>query len=192
MIKKVHTTLLMTTNHFESGLIYLEGLRKKYPLCFFTPGYEKPLKKDIFQELLALSKLADEELSISLIRSALRIYTSSLSYRAGMIKEYSHRIGLDGEIVCPVTAEERTHAKYRPLELHWKLSDSDKPLVSELKARDKEYRQKKYLAWKKKLAGGCEVKYREMSVPVKLVKRVELMIQRFEESGTIPNPWNIV
>lgn len=149
MIKKVHTTLLMTTNHFESGLIYLEGLRKKYPQCFFAQGYEKPLKKDIFQELFALSKLANEELAINLIRSALRIYTSSLSYRAGMIKEGSERIGLDGEIVCPVTAEERTHAKYRPLELHWKLNTTDKPLVKELKARDKEYKQKRYLAWKK-------------------------------------------
>lgn len=153
MIKKVSTTLLMTTNHFENGLIYLEGLRKKYPQCFFAQGYEKPLKKDIFQELFALSKLADEELSTNLIRSALRIYTSSLSYRAGLIKEGSERVGLDGTSGVPVTDEERTHAKYRPLELRWKLSASDQPLVKELKEADKRHKQTRYLAWKKKSAG---------------------------------------
>lgn len=148
--KKPNQTLLMTINQYDVGRKFLDLMRVQYPNCFYPAGYEKPLCKTIGSDLYDKAGTIETDLAKNAITAALRIYTSSLSYRAGVIREESERVNLQGEVTEPVTDEERTHAKFRALQLNWKLSASERPLVNALKARDKAYRQQKYLAWKSK------------------------------------------
>ena len=141
-------TILMTLGQFDIGLLCLEALRAKYPNCFYAFGREKPLKKSIFLDLCDLSSGSD--LARNTISAALRIYTSSMAYRASLIREESQRIDLDGNAVEAVTAEERTHAKFRPLDLKWKINALERSLVQKLKKADKAHKQKLWEACQKK------------------------------------------
>lgn len=138
--RRASKTILMTIGQFDIGLKCLEALRVKYPNCFYAFGQEKPLKKSIFLDLCDLSSGSD--IARNTLASALRIYTSSMAYRASLIREGSQRIDLDGNDIEAVTDEERTHAKFRPLDLKWKINALEKPLVTKLKKADKDHKQK--------------------------------------------------
>lgn len=80
-----------------------------FPTCFIADGEAKPLKIGIFQDLAA--RLAeDARVSKTLLRSALRQYTSSWRYLHG-IKAGAIRVDLDGNECGVLTEEHVTHAK---------------------------------------------------------------------------------
>lgn len=80
-----------------------------FPACFIAEGEANPLKIGIFQDLA--SRLAeDARVSKTLLRSALRQYTSSWRYLHG-IKAGSIRVDLDGNECGVLTEEHVAHAK---------------------------------------------------------------------------------
>ena len=80
-----------------------------FPACFILDGEAKPLKIGIFQGLA--KRLADDpKVSKTLLRSALRQYTSSWRYLHG-VKAGATRVDLDGNEAGVLTEEHVTHAK---------------------------------------------------------------------------------
>ena len=84
-------------------------LVEKFPACFIAEGEAKPLKIGIFQDLAA--RLADDErVSKTMLRSALRQYTSSWRYLQGL-KAGQARHDLDGNPGELLTEDHIEHAK---------------------------------------------------------------------------------
>lgn len=82
-------------------------LVEKFPACF-SLSEPRPLKLGLFQEL-ALAIEADQKVSKTLLRQALRLYTKSWRYLSACQAEAA-RIGLQGEEAGIVTAQEAEHA----------------------------------------------------------------------------------
>ncbi|NJI21752.1 RNA chaperone ProQ [Aeromonas veronii] len=84
-------------------------LVEKFPACFVAEGEAKPLKIGIFQDLA--ERLADDaRVSKTMLRSALRQYTSSWRYLHGL-KAGQARVDLDGNPGDLLTEEHIEHAK---------------------------------------------------------------------------------
>lgn len=84
-------------------------LVEKFPACFVAEGEAKPLKIGIFQDLA--ERLADDaRVSKTMLRSALRQYTSSWRYLHGL-KAGQARVDLDGNPGELLTKEHIEHAK---------------------------------------------------------------------------------
>ncbi len=84
-------------------------LVEKFPACFIAEGEAKPLKIGIFQDLA--ERLADDaRVSKTMLRSALRQYTSSWRYLHGL-KAGQARVDLDGNPGEVLTEEHIEHAK---------------------------------------------------------------------------------
>ena len=84
-------------------------LSELFPACFIAAGEARPLKIGIFQDLAA--RLADDtRVSKTLLRSALRQYTSSWRYLHGL-RPGVLRVDLDGNPAGELTEEHVTHAK---------------------------------------------------------------------------------
>lgn len=84
-------------------------LVEKFPACFIAEGEAKPLKIGIFQDLA--ERLADDaRVSKTMLRSALRQYTSSWRYLHGL-KAGQARVDLDGNPCELLTEEHIEHAK---------------------------------------------------------------------------------
>ncbi|ELM3616014.1 RNA chaperone ProQ [Aeromonas sobria] len=84
-------------------------LVEKFPACFVAEGEAKPLKIGIFQDLA--ERLADDaRVSKTMLRSALRQYTSSWRYLHGL-KAGQARVDLDGNPGEVLTEEHIEHAK---------------------------------------------------------------------------------
>ena len=84
-------------------------LVEKFPACFVAEGEAKPLKIGIFQDLAEC--LADDaRVSKTMLRSALRQYTSSWRYLHGL-KAGQARVDLDGNPGELLTEEHIEHAK---------------------------------------------------------------------------------
>nr|WP_321242711.1 RNA chaperone ProQ [uncultured Tolumonas sp.] len=119
-------------NNSKELIAYLSEL---FPTCFIATGEARPLKIGIFQDLAA--RLADDpRVSKTVLRSALRQYTSSWRYlhglRPGMI-----RVDLDGNPAGELTEEHVTHAKTALKE------SKDKIFSSRRKGGNKPAKQKK-------------------------------------------------
>ncbi len=83
-------------------------LAEQFPLCFSLAGAAKPLKIGIFQDLA--ERLKDNPLvSKTMLRQALRVYTSSWRY-LDAVKEGVHRIDLDGVDGDVIDAQQAEHA----------------------------------------------------------------------------------
>ena len=84
-------------------------LAERFPQCFIATGEAKPLKIGIFQDLAG--RLGeDPKVSKTLLRTALRQYTSSWRYLHGL-KAGQSRVDLDGEPCGELTQEHVDHAK---------------------------------------------------------------------------------
>lgn len=107
-------------------------LSELFPACFIAEGEAKPLKIGIFQDLAA--RLADDpKVSKTLLRSALRQYTSSWRYLHGL-KPGIERIDLDGNACGVLTEEHVSHAKQALKESKDKVFASRRKQQSETKA----------------------------------------------------------
>jgi ProP effector len=83
-------------------------LAEQFPLCFSLAGAAKPLKIGIFQDLA--ERLKDNPLvSKTMLRQALRVYTSSWRY-LDAVKEGVHRIDLDGNDGDLIDLQQAEHA----------------------------------------------------------------------------------
>jgi ProP effector len=83
-------------------------LAEQFPLCFSLAGAAKPLKIGIFQDLA--ERLKDNPLvSKTMLRQALRVYTSSWRY-LDAVKEGVHRIDLDGVDGDVIDVQQAEHA----------------------------------------------------------------------------------
>ncbi|OYD21220.1 RNA chaperone ProQ [Oceanimonas baumannii] len=84
-------------------------LAECFPLCFIAEGEAKPLKIGIFQDL-AERMTDDPKVSKTLLRTALRQYTSSWRYLHGL-KAGMSRVDLDGNACGELTQEHIDHAR---------------------------------------------------------------------------------
>lgn len=83
-------------------------LAEQFPLCFSLTGPAKPLKVGIFQDLA--EKLQENPLvSKTMLRQALRVYTSSWRYLEA-VKEGVFRVDLDGVDGAVIDASQADHA----------------------------------------------------------------------------------
>ncbi|WP_430455746.1 RNA chaperone ProQ [Rheinheimera sp.] len=83
-------------------------LAEQFPLCFSLTGPAKPLKVGIFQDLA--EKLQENPLiSKTMLRQALRVYTSSWRYLEA-VKEGVCRVDLDGIDGAVIDASQAEHA----------------------------------------------------------------------------------
>ncbi len=83
-------------------------LAEQFPLCFSLAGAAKPLKIGIFQDLA--ERLKEHPLvSKTMLRQALRVYTSSWRYLEA-IKEGVHRVDLDGVDGDLIDSQQAEHA----------------------------------------------------------------------------------
>ncbi len=83
-------------------------LAEQFPLCFSLTGPAQPLKVGIFQDLA--EKLQDNPLiSKTMLRQALRVYTSSWRYLEA-VKEGVGRVDLDGADGAVIDAAQAEHA----------------------------------------------------------------------------------
>ncbi|ALP42612.1 RNA chaperone ProQ [Aeromonas schubertii] len=97
------------TEKLKNSKEVIAYLIEKFPACFIAEGEAKPLKIGIFQDLAA--RLADDpKVSKTLLRSALRQYTSSWRYLHGL-KAGIARVDLDGNPGELLTEEHVEHAK---------------------------------------------------------------------------------
>ena len=108
-------------------------LVEKFPACFIAEGEAKPLKIGIFQDLAA--RLADDErVSKTMLRSALRQYTSSWRYLHGL-KAGQARVDLDGNPGELLTEEHIEHAKQALKESKERVFASRRTNTKEEKAK---------------------------------------------------------
>ncbi|MCR3755751.1 MAG: RNA chaperone ProQ [Sodalis sp. Psp] len=84
-------------------------LAERFPLCFTTKGKARPLKIGIFQDLTKQVQ-AEENISKTRLRSALRLYTSSWRYLHG-IKLGAPRIDLNGNPCGKLETQHVEHAR---------------------------------------------------------------------------------
>lgn len=110
-------------------------LAERFPQCFIPTGEAKPLKIGIFQDLAA--RLGeDPKVSKTLLRTALRQYTSSWRYLHGL-KAGQSRVDLDGEACGELTQEHVDHAKGALKESKEKVFGARKEKPAAKKAKPK-------------------------------------------------------
>lgn len=107
-------------------------LAEKFPLCFFIEGEAKPLKIDIFKDLVEVLS-GNEIVSKTQLRQALRQYTSNWRYLHGC-REGAERVDLYGNS-CGILEQE--HVEYAAK----KLADA-KAKFYEKKEASKKVKQK--------------------------------------------------
>ena len=108
-------------------------LVEKFPACFVAEGEAKPLKIGIFQDLA--ERLADDaRVSKTMLRSALRQYTSSWRYLHGL-KAGQARVDLDGNPGELLTEEHIEHAKQALKESKERVFASRRTNTKEEKAK---------------------------------------------------------
>lgn len=97
------------TNKLKNSKEVIQYLASQFPECFSVEGEAKPLKIGIFQDLAERLK-DDERVSNTVLRSALRQYTSSWRYLHG-VKLGANRVDLDGKEGDAIEASHVEHAQ---------------------------------------------------------------------------------
>ncbi|KKL00224.1 RNA chaperone ProQ [Rheinheimera mesophila] len=114
----------------------LAELSEKFPLCFSQSGEAKPLKIGIFQDLA--QRLSDEDgISKTQIRHALRLYTSSWRYLAG-VKVGVARVDLDGQAGELIDEQQAAHAAQTLEQSKAKAAELRKAKAAAERAKHKE------------------------------------------------------
>ncbi len=110
-------------------------LAEQFPLCFSLAGAAKPLKIGIFQDLA--ERLKDNPLvSKTMLRQALRVYTSSWRY-LDAVKEGVHRIDLDGVDGDVIDVQQAEHAATTLAESKAKALEARKAKQAAVRAKAK-------------------------------------------------------
>ncbi len=109
---------------FEHVKETLDLLCSYFPKAFIKDGDAKPLKIGIFDDLKA-AIAGKEDLSVSKVRAALRLYTTRLRYLF-CLKEGAKRVDLEGNEVDVVSSEHAEFAKAKFKEINSKRKGPDK------------------------------------------------------------------
>ena len=113
----------------------LAELSEKFPLCFSQSGEAKPLKIGIFQDLA--QRLTDDDgISKTQIRHALRLYTSSWRYLAG-VKVGVARVDLDGNAGELIDEQQAAHAAQTLEQSKAKVAEARKAKAAAERAKQK-------------------------------------------------------
>ncbi|MCU4674687.1 RNA chaperone ProQ [Catenovulum sp. 2E275] len=112
------------SNKLKAPQDVIAYLAELFPNCFSIKGDAKPLKVGIFQDIAERID-DDEKLSRTVLRSALRKYTSSWRYLAS-IKEGAQRVDIDGNEVAVIEAEHAEHAAQALAESKQKVAEKRK------------------------------------------------------------------
>ncbi|KMT66432.1 hypothetical protein XM47_03825 [Catenovulum maritimum] len=123
MTAEVETTEEQVVKLKDSQVV-IAYLAEKFPNCFTIKGAAKPLKIGIFQEL-AESLKDDDKVSKTVLRSALRKYTSSWRYLES-VKLDADRVDLQGTAVAKIEAEHAEHAEKQLVESKQKAAERRK------------------------------------------------------------------
>ncbi|CAG9001349.1 MAG: RNA chaperone ProQ [Candidatus Celerinatantimonas neptuna] len=120
-----------TVNKLKNSKEVIAYLAELFPACFLVKGEAKPLKIGIFQDLAERLK-EDSKISNTLLRSALRQYTSSWRYLHG-VKVGANRIDLDGNPVEIIEQQHADHAQQKLKESKEKVfgQKQKKPIKNE-------------------------------------------------------------
>ena len=118
------------TTNVKDVLAYLVD---KFPACFSLTGEVKPLKIGIFQDL-AERLQADDTVSKTQLRQALRVYTSSWRYLEAT-KEGTARVDLDGNSGDLIDAAQAEHASKTLEQSKAKAAEKRKARIAEAKAK---------------------------------------------------------
>lgn len=121
------------TNKLKNSKEVIAYLAEQFPACFSIQGDAKPLKVGIFHELAERLK-EDEKVTKTLLRSALRQYTSSWRYLHS-VKVGSHRVDLDGEQGLAIEQEHMDHAQQTLKESKERAFEQRKKAQAEAKAK---------------------------------------------------------
>ena len=141
-------------------------LAERFPQCFIADGEAKPLKIGIFQDLAAQLG-EDPKVSKTLLRTALRQYTSSWRYLHGL-KAGQTRVGLEGEACGELTEEHVEHAKGALKESKEKVfgARKDKPAAKKAKPKAKPKAESQPAAKSESVAAPAAVAPAAKAVPV--------------------------
>jgi ProP effector len=112
----------------------VELLRVYFPNCFMMPGKTKPLKKGIKQDLVTrlstIENIATDD-KACMVKS-LSYYVNTVSYLRN-VTDGTPRVGLDGEQVDVVTAEEAKYSLERQQAKHDAKKASSKQQTTAVK-----------------------------------------------------------
>lgn len=123
-----------TVEKLKNSKEVIAYLAELFPNCFSVKGEAKPLKIGIFQDLAARLK-EDEKVSNTLIRSALRQYTSSWRYLHG-VKVGASRVDLDGQPTEQIEQEHADHAQQKLKESKEKVFGQQNKAKAEKRAEN--------------------------------------------------------
>ena len=112
-----------------------------YPNCFKNYGEELPLKTGIMVDLFDENGKEFELVSHQVIIAAIRIYVSSMCYRASLMGYKAYRVNLKGQLVEPVLFDEQLQAKFKPIQIMWNITKEDSNRVRELKSMEREFKK---------------------------------------------------
>ncbi len=122
-----------------SNKAVLTYLADKFPHCFILEGEAKPLKINIFKDIVA--RLADEQkISKTQLRQVLRAYTTNWRYLHGC-REGAERIDLDGNPCGVLETEHVAFAAKQLAEAKAKVAEKRVAETTEYKLKTK---HKKY------------------------------------------------
>lgn len=111
-------------------------LANQFPHCFSLEGPAKPLKVGIFQDLVQRLESGDSQLSKTMLRQALRVYTSSWRYLES-VTEGNLRVDLDGNACEPIDAQQAAHAQQTLADSKAKAAELRKAKQAEARAKAK-------------------------------------------------------
>lgn len=110
-------------------------LASQFPLCFSLEGPAKPLKVGIFQDLVQRLE-GDAQISKTMLRQALRVYTSSWRYLES-VTEGTQRVDLDGQPGDAIDAQQAVHAQQTLADSKAKAAEARKAKQAEARAKAK-------------------------------------------------------
>lgn len=110
-------------------------LAGQFPLCFSLEGPAKPLKVGIFQDLVQRLE-GDAQISKTMLRQALRVYTSSWRYLES-VTEGTARVDLDGQPGDAIDAQQAAHAQQTLADSKAKAAEARKAKQAEARAKAK-------------------------------------------------------
>jgi len=161
-------------------------LAAQFPLCFSLEGPAKPLKVGIFQDLV--QRLADDALvSKTMLRQALRVYTSSWRYLEA-VTEGTARVDLDGQPGEAIDAGQAAHALQTLTDSKAKAAELRKVRQQQARAKAKaEAKEGESADGAAKKPANAKPRYKkaEQSQPHKPAKKANLKPKAVAEKGPV-------
>lgn len=160
-------------------------LAAQFPLCFSLEGPAKPLKVGIFQDLVA-RLAAEPQVSKTMLRQALRVYTSSWRYLEA-VTEGTARVDLDGQPGDAIDAGQAAHALQTLTESKAKAAELRKARQQQARAKAKAEAKESVATDAVKKPANAKPRYKkaEANQPHKPAKKANLKPKSVAETGPV-------